>query len=328
MQQPRQSCVRCGAQEGVIGIELAGVNTTLCLECSDVLTRAAAHVAGDIAERAQEVAGHLTDHTRSRGTTLDRPFHAWIAFEIAFFFLHLSDRQAFEALNEGPRVVFSRSLMDEVVPRLLSLLGLTRETARYNDVRQQVISTLNSRQLQYGERDAATVFVQFRTQLDKFFRDVAPNLHSDLTAVGFAQATDVWGTLAQAVRQRLATIARSNRGSPQHSATAPRAESPVPQPVPPPAQATSPRSGNYVARLWRGDVPLPATFWGWGFGLNVVFTLVLAATAVSAPDLFAFLRAVYLAYYAFMVVAIWRSSERYTGDRVWGYSRASLSWYN
>lgn len=338
---PQQTCVRCGAQEGVVAIELAGVSTSLCLECSDVLTQAAAQVAEDIAGRAQKVAGNVVDHARTRGTSFDPPVRAWIAFEIAFFLLNLSDRRAFDALNEGLRVVFSRTLIDEVVPRLLSLLALTPQTARYNDVRQQLVTALNTRQLDYGARDATTVFVQFRAKLDAFFKDVAPAIHSDLTALGFARATDVWGIMEPALRQAFGTIALSIQRSPPHSATALRAPSPVVRPQPPPSQASSPHPGgqrhSYVTRLWRGEVSLPATFWGWGFALNLVFTLVLAATVVTTTDLFALLRAVYLAYYSFMVVAIWRSSERYTGDRLWSVlariavmvqlGRILLGWY-
>jgi hypothetical protein len=64
-------------------------------------------------------------------------------------------------------------------------------------------------------------------------------------------------------------------------------------------------------------VSLPATFWGWGFLLNLGFMIALVVVALEAAALYTVLYAVYLTYYAFMVVAIWRSSERFAGARVW-----------
>jgi hypothetical protein len=40
--------------------------------------------------------------------------------------------------------------------------------------------------------------------------------------------------------------------------------------------------------------------------------------AATDPDLALFLFSFYLFYYVFIVVAIWRSSEKYRGDRIWG----------
>jgi len=76
-------------------------------------------------------------------------------------------------------------------------------------------------------------------------------------------------------------------------------------------------SSTIIGRLWRGEVSLPATFWGWGFLLNLGFMIALVVVALEAAALYTVLYAVYLTYYAFMVVAIWRSSERFAGARVW-----------
>jgi hypothetical protein len=74
---------------------------------------------------------------------------------------------------------------------------------------------------------------------------------------------------------------------------------------------------NPFARLWAGRVPLPITFWVFGFLVNVAMAFVLGALALSNPQTARALTYVYLVYYLFIVVAIWRSSERYTGPKVW-----------
>ena len=105
-------------------------------------------------------------------------------------------------------------------------------------------------------------------------------------------------------------------------------------------------SANYLVQLWRGQVALAVTFWLWGVGVNVLLTVFFAygvrpgrivglldrayvvfGVGVNALLTLFFTYAVtpgriagllYLVYYLFMVVAIWRSSERYRGPKVWG----------
>ena len=75
---------------------------------------------------------------------------------------------------------------------------------------------------------------------------------------------------------------------------------------------------GYLRRLWRGYVPLPITYWVWGVIAN--FAWVIVAALAVATDLLALMLLVLLlqlAYYVFISVAIWRSSGRYRGKRVW-----------
>lgn len=77
-------------------------------------------------------------------------------------------------------------------------------------------------------------------------------------------------------------------------------------------------SEGLVSRLWKGKVPLPVTFWAFGFVPNVVIGILLTMLSLNDPSTARTFSFVYLGYYAFIVVAIWRSSERYEGPKIWG----------
>jgi hypothetical protein len=72
-----------------------------------------------------------------------------------------------------------------------------------------------------------------------------------------------------------------------------------------------------IARLWRGEVPLAKAFWNYaiagGLALNAAttFATFLLLTVDSAAAVAVFLLPV--PYYLFMLGAVWRSAERYTG---------------
>jgi hypothetical protein len=88
----------------------------------------------------------------------------------------------------------------------------------------------------------------------------------------------------------------------------------APSSSPSPAAQSASSSSNYLLRLWRGEIPLAVTFWLYGIlpslGLNIFFTLIVRPNPVVTI--------VYLAYYVFMIAAIWRSSEKYRGAKIWG----------
>ena len=75
--------------------------------------------------------------------------------------------------------------------------------------------------------------------------------------------------------------------------------------------------------LWAGDVPLPETFWWYavtcGVLANIVTSglfLILIIEDVTPWWLVpAFLLPV--PYNIFVIVAVWRSAEKYQGDRKW-----------
>jgi hypothetical protein len=80
-----------------------------------------------------------------------------------------------------------------------------------------------------------------------------------------------------------------------------------------------------LARIWRGEEGLARTFWGWGFGVNVVLkgvSLLLLAMAGQragfSEALLVFL-VFMLVYQVFISAAIWRSANRYEGANGWRF---------
>jgi hypothetical protein len=86
---------------------------------------------------------------------------------------------------------------------------------------------------------------------------------------------------------------------------------------------TQPASGNFVARLWRGDVSLAKTYWIFGVLVGVALRLLSPAVTyevmsharlMSAFDIRALLygwAAIVIIYSVFILIAIWRSANKY-----------------
>lgn len=83
-----------------------------------------------------------------------------------------------------------------------------------------------------------------------------------------------------------------------------------------------------LGTLWRGEIALPKTFWFFGIGLLMLFSLifiylqpiiaiVLGKSSNAILYLDYFLVALYVVYGIFMIVAIWRSSNKYQGSKRW-----------
>ena len=81
--------------------------------------------------------------------------------------------------------------------------------------------------------------------------------------------------------------------------------------------------GVYIARLFRGDIPLVTTYWLWGVLGNGVFSglsLVIEANYASVVTswggvfLVRYFYWVALAFAVFTWIAIWRSAGKYTGQ--------------
>ena len=78
---------------------------------------------------------------------------------------------------------------------------------------------------------------------------------------------------------------------------------------------------SLIGRIWRGEEGLARTFWGYGFGANILFTMLmimalslhLPAWGIMAVLLFR------LVYMVFISVGIWRSAGRYTGNQAWAF---------
>ena len=76
-----------------------------------------------------------------------------------------------------------------------------------------------------------------------------------------------------------------------------------------------------IKALWRGDISLAKTFWLFGFGVNLLLTVVFlylnsqpAILSNALGRIFFFsLVAFYVIYGSFVLIAIWRSANKYQG---------------
>ena len=74
--------------------------------------------------------------------------------------------------------------------------------------------------------------------------------------------------------------------------------------------------------LWNGRVPLSRVFWDYAVIHGSFANLVATGAALTAflwdwPILGLAIHFLLLPYNALMVVAVWRSAERYKGDAIW-----------
>jgi len=80
-----------------------------------------------------------------------------------------------------------------------------------------------------------------------------------------------------------------------------------------------------VKRLWRGEVSLARTYWVYGVAVNIFIqsSVLLLSVLVESMPVLAFsllgMIAFSLVYMVFISVAIWRSSNRYQGNRAWAF---------
>ena len=78
-----------------------------------------------------------------------------------------------------------------------------------------------------------------------------------------------------------------------------------------------------LARLWRGEMPLPIAFWqyaiAYGFLINVLATGGMLTAHVLGAPIFVSVTVFFLPvpYLVFVVISVWRSAERYHGDQRW-----------
>jgi hypothetical protein len=72
---------------------------------------------------------------------------------------------------------------------------------------------------------------------------------------------------------------------------------------------------GFIGRLWRGEVSLGTTYWI--FGALVVFMFqMLEFVPLDNPDRAGILTFISTAYYFFISVAVFRSSMRHNGSRL------------
>ncbi len=78
---------------------------------------------------------------------------------------------------------------------------------------------------------------------------------------------------------------------------------------------------DLIKELWRGNVPLSRTFWLFGFGVNLLFTIAFVYLNFQADLLTSKVGAIFylllllfsLIYGPFILIAIWRSANKYQG---------------
>lgn len=78
-----------------------------------------------------------------------------------------------------------------------------------------------------------------------------------------------------------------------------------------------------LGRLWRGELALDAAFWNWavigGLAVNLtssaLFLLLIIAERTIAALIVGYIFSV--PYNIIVAVGVWRSAERYTGERKW-----------
>ena len=90
-------------------------------------------------------------------------------------------------------------------------------------------------------------------------------------------------------------------------------------------QTENPGAGHVslVRRIWLGDLPLHVVFWNWavlgGMIVNLItsslFLFLLVSDQIVAAIIGGYLLS--LPYNFIVTVGVWRSSERYEGDRHW-----------
>lgn len=94
-------------------------------------------------------------------------------------------------------------------------------------------------------------------------------------------------------------------------------------------------AGNFVARLFRGDVSLPITFWLWGVLIGGGISLMADIVRVFyhrpvralqyGQYILDSLTYIEFGYWAFIVIALWRCAGKFRGNARWAKAvRASI----
>ena len=77
------------------------------------------------------------------------------------------------------------------------------------------------------------------------------------------------------------------------------------------------KNKNYFHKFWDGELSLPQSYWVVGTLLSIPVGIVVGVFAiiVGAPDntMYAF----FIPWYVYIIVGIWRSSDKYKGPKGW-----------
>ena len=77
------------------------------------------------------------------------------------------------------------------------------------------------------------------------------------------------------------------------------------------------KNKNYFHKFWDGELPLVQSYWvvAWLISIPVGLVIGFVTTILGFPanTLFAF----FIPWYVFVIVGVWRSSDRYKGPKFW-----------
>ena len=90
-------------------------------------------------------------------------------------------------------------------------------------------------------------------------------------------------------------------------------------------------NSNYLVRLYKGDISLVTTFWGYYTGVGIIFQFIIIFTSVilfsiyqsehELPIVLIVLMGLQLVvlfiYYPFISIALYRSAKKYQGLALW-----------
>ena len=80
---------------------------------------------------------------------------------------------------------------------------------------------------------------------------------------------------------------------------------------------------NPLQRLWRGDLSLKDAFWNWavtgGLLVNIASSILFLVLIMADHPIAALITgyALSIPYNIIVLVGVWRSADRYDGDRQW-----------
>jgi hypothetical protein len=79
---------------------------------------------------------------------------------------------------------------------------------------------------------------------------------------------------------------------------------------------------NHVIRLWRGEVGMARVFWEYAIAFGTLANLITTGAALAVllagfPVLAVAVFFLPLPYNVLIVVAVWRSADRYRGPPIW-----------
>ena len=77
------------------------------------------------------------------------------------------------------------------------------------------------------------------------------------------------------------------------------------------------KNENFFVKFWNGELSLPMSYWGVGFGIGILYgglaVIFTVLVGLSDDALWGFI----IPFQIYAVVGIWRSSNHYKGPKFW-----------